>query len=488
MAAIDGLIGLLDFSAGADALVLASNQAPTLIAAGAKRPLTMPPLDTAALEGLLAELLDADRKSRLDAEGAVDLAHVAPRVGAVTVQARRGPEGLSLRISRGGAARAPVPAAPPPRAARSSPAPEAPEEPARSGWAVVRRALRRGASDVWLSTSAAPAIRVAGEVEELALPPWSREALLELLALSAAQRAALERSGSVDLAIQGRAEELGEPASRRFRVNLFAHLGGLTAALRPLWQEIPSAAELHLPARLLSLVAPRSGLALVAGLAGSGKSTTLAVLLEHLNETRARHVVTLEDPIEYVFRRRRSVIHQREVGTHVDSFASGLRAALRESPDVILLGEMRDRETVALALTAAETGHLVLSTIHSASAAMAVDRIVDVFPEAQQQQVRAQLAGVLRSVVTQRLLEGRAPGTRVPVVELLAVNHAVAAQIREGKTHLIANQMQVGADDGMLPFDRSLVDLARRGLITGDRAVEAARDRGFVEGAVAGLQ
>jgi twitching motility protein PilT len=236
-------------------------------------------------------------------------------------------------------------------------------------WAVLRQALQRGASDIFLSTAAPPAIRVSGEIEEVAVAPPSRDDLLAFFAgvLTPARHQTLAQSGSVDFAFEAPAAELQLPAGKRLRVNVFTHLTGLSAALRPLWETIPSLEELHLPSRLLALVGPPSGLVLVAGLAGSGKSTTLAVLVEHLGATRARHIVTLEDPIEFVFARRRSVVHQREVGTHIDSFASGLRAALRESPDVILVGELRDRETIALALTAAETGHLVLATIHSAS-------------------------------------------------------------------------------------------------------------------------
>ena len=321
---------------------------------------------------------------------------------------------------------------------------------------------------------------------ELEAPPLGRDLLLAAFggALNAARRATLESTGSVDLAFEASADELQLPRGRRFRVNLFTHLAGISAALRPLWEDIPTLDELHLPARLHTLVAPPSGLVLVAGLAGSGKSTTMAVLVEHLNSTRASHIITLEDPIEFVFTRRRSVVHQREVGTHIDSFASGLRAALRESPDVILVGELRDRETIALALTAAETGHLVLATIHSASAMTAIDRIVDVFQENQQQQVRGQLANVLRTIVTQRLLPGRETGLRVPVLEILNVNHAVASHVREGKIHMIPGQMQMGGDEAMLPFDRCLVDLCRRGLLTPAVAVDAARDQDFVRGAV----
>jgi twitching motility protein PilT len=218
------------------------------------------------------------------------------------------------------------------------------------------------------------------------------------------------------------------------------------------------------------------GMVLVVGITGSGKSTTLAALVELVNRTRARHVITLEDPIEFVYQPQRCLIHQREVGAHVESFAAGLRAALRESPDIILVGEMRDRETVALALTAAETGHLVLSTLHSGSAPMAIDRIVDIFPEHQQAQIRLQVAGSLRAVITQRLLEGVRPGTRYPAIEILMVNYAVGALIREGKTHQLATQIQTGRDDGMVALDTSLLDLLRAGFISRDVALAATRD------------
>ncbi|HEY3351648.1 MAG TPA: PilT/PilU family type 4a pilus ATPase [Polyangia bacterium] len=504
MAAIDGLIALLD-SQRADGLVLAAGKAPALTFGGAQRALTMPALDEGALLALVSDIITPDKKSALDAHGAAELAYASPKAGPVTIHASRPGGALMLRITRGGAA-APAARRPEheplltPAAVRAEPPREAPRhlEPTRESpavalspgdselWPVLRQALRRGASDILLATGAAPAIRLGGEMVELPAAPPTRDELLGLFAaaLSPVHRQQLDATGSVDFAFEAAAAELGQPSGRRFRANLFTHLGGLTAALRPLWETVPALEELHLPPRLLGLVGAPSGMVLFAGLAGSGKSTTLAVLIEHVNETRARHIVTLEDPIEYVFRRQRSVIHQREVGTHVDSFASGLRAALRESPDVILVGEMRDRETIALALTAAETGHLVLSTMHSANAATAVDRIVDVFPEHQQGQVRSQLANVLQTIVTQRLLPGREPGTRVPVLEILYVNHAVASHIREGKTHMIPNQMQVGADDAMLPYDRALVDLARRGLIAPQTAEEHARDEDFVHGAL----
>jgi twitching motility protein PilT len=287
-------------------------------------------------------------------------------------------------------------------------------------------------------------------------------------------RRCLETSGSVDLAWEIPAPD-GEGA-QRLRVNVFRQAHGLALALRPVNRRAPTLADLNLPDRVGALGALPGGMVLVVGITGSGKSTTLAALVELVNRTRARHVITLEDPIEFVYQPQRCLIHQREVGAHVESFAAGLRAALRESPDIILVGEMRDRETVALALTAAETGHLVLSTLHSGSAPMAIDRIVDIFPEHQQAQIRLQVAGSLRAVITQRLLEGVRPGTRYPAIEILMVNYAVGALIREGKTHQLATQIQTGRDDGMVALDTSLLDLLRAGFISRDVALAATRD------------
>jgi twitching motility protein PilT len=223
-----------------------------------------------------------------------------------------------------------------------------------------------------------------------------------------------------------------------------------------------------------------NGLVLMTGATGSGKSTTLAALVDHVARTRPCHVVTLEDPIEYRFRPTAAVVHQREIGAHAASFADGLRAALRESPDVLLLGEMRDPETIALALTAAETGHLVLSTLHAGTAMGAIERIVGSSPEAQRGAVRAQLASALRFVITQQLLPG-VDGEPVPAVEVLAVNYAVAAQIRDGRTQLIATQIELGSDEGMVTMDQALLDLARAGRISRQTALAASLNREALE-------
>jgi twitching motility protein PilT len=316
-------------------------------------------------------------------------------------------------------------------------------------------------------------VRFGGELENEDGPIITARDLETFLAahMTPAIRARFDETGSADLACT--LDRAGEP--RRFRANLFRHQGGLCLALRSIRDRIPTFDELGLPRSFAALGALLDGMVLLNGPAGSGKSTTLAALVGEINRTRAAHVITLEDPIEYLHAPRQSLIHQREIGAHVESFSSGLRAALRESPDVILVGEMRDLETISLALTAAETGHLVFSTLHSGTAAMAIDRIIDVFPDGQQAQVRTQLASVLRAVVTQRLLPAREAGQRVPAVEVLRGSYAIAAQIREGKTHQLATQIQLGRDDGMIPLERSLVDLVRAGRITRETALAAAR-------------
>jgi twitching motility protein PilT len=264
-------------------------------------------------------------------------------------------------------------------------------------------------------------------------------------------------------------------------VNLFRQATGLAAAFRPIRRNPPTLAELNLPAQLARLARFPSGLVLVTGPTGSGKSSTLVALVEQLNREHARHIVTLEDPIEFEYQSQRSLVHQRELGVHVDSFETGLRAALRESPDVILLGEMRDRATIAAAITAAETGHLVLSSLHAASAPMAIDRIVDAFPEHQQKQIRGQLAGTLRAVLTQHLLPAAAstPGGRIPAIDLMVNTSAVASLIREGKNHQLASAIQTGRDEGMIPLDRSLAELVEARAVGYEAALALTTDGGL---------
>jgi twitching motility protein PilT len=506
MAAIDSLLTLID-AQQATGIVLRAREIPVLVS-GKGRGLTMPPLDFATIETFAVEVLTADELETLRLSGACDTVYRCAK-GTFTVEARLSGDNMSLKLRRGGAQVAkpvaPAPVAPAPVAPAApgtpptqvaapaqveasptavattvEPAEPAVEDPARAAVAarlagVIARAAGHEVSDIvisagqplWIKSTAGFAAASAAAISETEIRAFADSIL------DPPRRRVLENAGSVDLPWV--APDIDD-GPQRFRVNVFTQAHGLAIALRPINRQAPSFAELNLPDSIGGLAGVTSGMVLVVGQAGAGKSSTLAAMVETVNRTCARHVITLEDPIEFVYRPRRCLIHQREVGTHVESFSAGLRAALRECPDMILVGEMRDRETVALALTAAETGHLVLSTLHSGSAPMAIDRIVDIFPEHQQGQIRQQVAGSLRAVLTQQLLPGARPGTRYPAIELLTVNYAVGALIREGKTHQLASQIQTGREDGMVAFEASLFELIRTGKITRDVAVAAARD------------
>ncbi|MCL6450771.1 MAG: type IV pilus twitching motility protein PilT [Acetobacteraceae bacterium] len=326
---------------------------------------------------------------------------------------------------------------------------------------LLRQAVELGASDLHLTVESPPVIRINGE-----LCPLGTQAL----APEDTQRMAEEL---LEPRLRGRFEELGEVdfsyslhGVGRFRVNAYRQRGTVALALRVIPSRIPGFEELGLPPVLAALARKNAGLVLVTGPTGSGKSTTLAAMIDLINNERKCHVITLEDPIEYLHRHRRSVIVQREIGVDSASFASALRAALRQDPDVILVGEMRDLETISIALTAAETGHLVLATLHTPDASQTVDRVVDVFPPYQQEQVRVQLAGTLQGIVAQQLLARHDRPGRVAAFEVLIATPAVRNLIREGKTHQLPSAIQTGAKYGMIAMDASLRDLLQRGLIS----------------------
>lgn len=336
---------------------------------------------------------------------------------------------------------------------------------------LLELTAHKGASDIHLVTGESPLLRIDGRLTRTNLPALTEEGFREWLAtlLPADQLEALERTGEIDAAAS--AEGL------RLRLNIYRRLGALAGAIRILPQRVPTLEELGLPPDLRVLVEHRQGLVLVTGPTGSGKSTTLAACIEHLNRTQDLHIITIEDPVEYQHVNRRALINQREVGRDTESFASGLRAALRQDPDVILVGEMRDLTTIATALTAAETGHLVLSTLHTASAAQTVDRIIDVFPAHQQPQVRSQLAGVLVGIVAQRLLPRRAGSGRVAALEILVATPAVRNLIREGKTFQLPSVIQSGRQAGMQSLEYNLARLYRAGQISYEQALAAATDQ-----------
>ena len=324
---------------------------------------------------------------------------------------------------------------------------------------LLREAADKGASDLHLSAGEPPLLRVHGDLVRIEHPAVTPAQVTELVnsIMSDAQRATFEAEHEVDFACE--LEGKG-----RFRVNVFVHSRGPGAVLRTIPTQIPALDTLHMPPILKELCTRERGLVLVTGPTGSGKSTTLAAMVDVINQTWDAHILTIEDPIEFVHPPKRCLVNQREVGPHTNSFSNALRSALREDPDVILIGEMRDLETISLALTAAETGHLVFGTLHTSSAPKTIDRIIDVFPAGQQGQIRTMLSESLEAVVAQTLLKKKGGG-RVAACEVLIGTPAVRNLIREGKLHQITSMMQTGQRLGMQTLDMGLADLVKRGLI-----------------------
>ena len=331
---------------------------------------------------------------------------------------------------------------------------------------------KRQASDLLLIAGSPPVFRVDGQLTQIDADRLDGDDLHAMFtrALSPRLREIFDAEGAVDFSLRR--------GSSRFRVNLHRQRGEWAAAVRALPVPIPTLAALSLPPSLAKLVEPTRGLVLVSGPTGSGKTSTLAALVGVINQTHARHVITIEDPIEYEHQNVKSIIEQIEVGRDAPSFASALRAALRQDPDVILVGEMRDLETVATALTAAETGHLILSTLHTGDVMQAIHRMVDVFPSAQQGQIRQQLALSLNAILTQHLiprLDGRGVA---PAVELLLANQAVRNHIRNEKLQNLATEITLGKRSGMISLDDSLAELARTGTISQEDAqIRMRRER-----------
>jgi twitching motility protein PilT len=467
MSAIDSLLRVMTLR-DAEAIVLEANQVPSLRRRGQLEPMAMP-----AIEGKLLDEFAAPHIAGKELGGGPLMIPITIDSTTYVATIERGAAGLKMQIRRGAPQAAPKPApkpAPtPPRSPTPSPSPSPTPSPSPSPSPSPRAASTssardqaaellapalaiardRGASDVILSTGQPPHLRIEGRVEPLELP-------LDDAELAACVDALAGDDGSHDLSL--------EISGSRVRVNAFVHFNGHAIAARLIREKVPALSDLSLPPELASIVDHRDGLVLVCGPTGSGKSTTLAALVDLLDQKRAAHVITIEDPIEYRFTPRRCLVHQRELGTHVPTFAAGLRAALREAPDVILLGELRDRETLAAALTAAETGHLVLATLHAPSAIGAVDRMIDAFPETQQRQIRVQVAAALRAIVTQYLLPRR-DGGRAAAVEYVPVTNAVANIIRKGELHTLPTAIQSGREAGMIPLERSLARLLDAGIV-----------------------
>ncbi|HTE17280.1 MAG TPA: type IV pilus twitching motility protein PilT, partial [Armatimonadota bacterium] len=321
-------------------------------------------------------------------------------------------------------------------------------------------------SDLHMVVGVPPIIRVDGKLQpapyERMTPQDTQRMCYDILSDEQIQR--FESTLELDFSYQ-------VARVARFRVNIYKERGNLAAALRVIPQKIPTMEELGLPAVLKELCHKPRGLVLVTGPTGSGKSTTLAAMLNDINSTRAEHILTVEDPIEYLHNHKYSVVGQRELGMDTKSFAAALKSALREDPDVILVGEMRDLETMQLAVTAAETGHLVFATLHTNSAAQTVDRIVDVFPPGQQEQIRIQLSNNLEGVVTQQLLRRANQPGRVCALEIMMASSAIRNLIREGKSHQINSMIQISNQMGMQTMDQCLRDLYSKGAITYDDAI-----------------
>jgi len=383
------------------------------------------------------------------------------------IRTRENAKAIAIRLS----GRSPQQAGPPPRLRHVE------ELDVSSIRALLRDVVKLRASDLVVTTQGESSVRHGAELMPIPNTAFTSRDIEESLGdlLTDERREVLKEEGSLDLALELDLSKQGKK-KQRFRVNVFHHIHGLAAAYRPIWETIPTFGELNLPDVMKDLGNFPYGLVLLTGPTGAGKSTTLCSILELVNERRHCHMITLEDPIEFVFSRKKALIHQREVGVHVSNFSQGLRAALRENPDIILVGEMRDKDTVAAAITAAETGHLVLSTLHCGNAAQAIDRIIDIFPEHQQSQVRVQLADCLRAVVTQKLLPVMGSSERVPAVEVLRVNPAVSNMIRERKTHMLTSAMQTSKEAGMIPFDDSLITLFKARKISAETAIKAASE------------
>ena len=334
---------------------------------------------------------------------------------------------------------------------------------------LLYSAVKNGSSDLILTTDTPPGIRVDGRIHALDLPPLKAEDTSNLLygILTPHQRIEFEEKRELDIAISLNLKKNpdGSVLSGRFRVNAFHQRGSVGIVARVINTQIPDPDKLGLPPVLMHLASKNQGLILVTGPTGSGKSTTLASLVDYINKTKDAHIITIEDPIEYVHANKRSIIEQRELHADTLSYAGALKNALRQDPDVILVGEMRDTETMSAAITAAETGHLVLATIHTNNAPQTIDRIVDSFPDHQQNQIRLQLAGVLLGVISQRLLPLSNGSGRTAVFEIMVGTAPIQALVRDGKTHLLRSSMETGYKDGMVTMERALAELAAKNIV-----------------------
>jgi twitching motility protein PilT len=337
---------------------------------------------------------------------------------------------------------------------------------------VLRTAYNKGASDIHITVGRPPCVRIKGEMHSLQdFPVLNGEHTRKLIygIITESQRRSFEEELELDCSYQ-------IPDLCRFRVNVMVQKGGIEAVLRVVPTKVPKPEEIGLTDAVMKFAKLQRGLVLVTGPTGSGKSTTLAALIEAINQSRNEHIITVEDPIEFIYEPRNCVVRQREVGSDTHSFAASLKHVLRQDPDIVLVGEMRDLETISLAITASETGHLVFATLHTQDAAQTVDRIIDVFPPHQQQQVRVQLAGTLHGVISQQLLPTADGKGRVAAREIMVITPAIANLIRENKTHQIYTAIETGAKFGMVSMDNSLLGLVKKGVLAPEVALSKSHN------------
>ena len=487
MAQIDKFIDALH-KYGADHMEVAVGAKVTLGVDGARRPVTAQAVTLQQVDRLLKEIMPPEAAAT-DDQGGQQFTYVAP-TGTVTVYVSRDKGSLRLLITPGEGADglaiaeqgnggeasgqategAGTGATTPARTAKASS-----RDPSRLE-ALFRQMAEAGCSDLHISTDVQPLFRKDGDIVALnEQPPLSADEVREiLLSITPPHKAEeFERTNDTDFAYE-------IPNVARFRYNLFMDLKGMGGAFRVIPTEIKTVDDLKLPREVVSLCSLSKGLVLITGPTGSGKSTTLAALIDHINTTRSDHVVTIEDPIEFVHGNKKCLINQREVGAHTQSFKVALRAALREDPDVVLVGEMRDLETVAIAIETAETGHLVFGTLHTNTAPSTVDRVIDQFPADQQAQIRTMLSESLKGVISQTLVKGK-KGGRVAALEFLIVTSAVSNLIREGKTYQIPSIMQTSKSMGMRTLNDAFLELVLTDKVTPEEAYNKSVERAELE-------